>query len=72
MTDRITFNCTTCGATIMVDESNMPGDDEMFHCSGCGREIGKFGVVKAAMIEAGKSEIDKLVEGAFGKKPDWR
>lgn len=72
--DSIAFRCEACGTTLGIDESNPPGDGDMYSCNGCGREIGKFGDVKAAMIQAAKDELDKIVSDAFGKpiKLDWK
>jgi hypothetical protein len=57
-----------------VDEANPMRGDEMFNCNGCGRQIAKFGDLKAAMIKAGKDGMEKEVSRAFGKpvKLDWK
>lgn len=72
--DRITFRCQVCDATLAVDSANPPAEDEMLHCNGCGRAIAKFGEVKRALIQAGKDHLEKLVGDAFGKpiKLDWK
>ncbi|MDE2184806.1 MAG: hypothetical protein KGJ78_17470 [Alphaproteobacteria bacterium] len=70
--DRITFKCTDCGHAVVIDQSKPPKDDDILKCFGCGREFGPYKTVKAAMIKAGKSEIEKMVFKAFGKKPVWK
>lgn len=72
MSENITFNCQECGTTLGIDESNPPNDTDIFCCNGCGREIGPYGQVKAALVETAKAELDKMVESTFGKKPTWR
>jgi hypothetical protein len=69
-----TFRCQVCGVTLGIDEANPPADDDIFACNGCGREIGQFGVVKAALIQASKDHIDEIISGTFGKpiKLDWK
>lgn len=70
--DQFTFKCTTCDATLTMDESNPPDDDADFSCSGCGRVIGKWSVVRQALIDASKAKVDAMFKDAFGVKPTWR
>lgn len=67
-TDGFTFKCE-CGSADFVIPDN---DDGMVICNGCKREIGTLKVVREAMIEAGKKEIDQMSEKRFGVKPEWK
>lgn len=74
MADQILFSCSGCGSKDFVFPNQPPKGDDIISCAGCKREIGRYEVVKKAIVDAGKAEIDKMVEGAFGKgvKPKWR
>lgn len=69
--DRFTFACTACGATIAIDENKPLNDEDILHCPDCKRAIGPFGTVRDALVNAAKAEIDKLVGQRFGKPPTW-
>jgi NAD-dependent SIR2 family protein deacetylase len=71
-TDRITFSCIDCGEPVRISEANSRDDGTIISCTNCGREFGTFGVVRKAMIAAGKAEIDKMFVKRFGKKPTWQ
>lgn len=73
MANDITFACLDCGSTEFVFPNDPPQDDDIISCNGCGKEIGRYADIQEATIEAGKAEVDKWVEDAFGKgvKPTW-
>ncbi|MBL4726625.1 MAG: hypothetical protein JKY83_08130 [Rhizobiaceae bacterium] len=71
MSDNITFNCTTCGKPVLIDNDNPPNDEDIFSCMECGFEFGKYSDVKKAMIELAKREVGRMVKDSFGVKPTW-
>ena len=68
MSDRITFKCVDCGAPV-TSESHAPHDHDIITCAGCGRKFGTYAEVKEAMIEAGKIEVDRIIDEA--NLPGW-
>ncbi|CAL8972750.1 hypothetical protein RHODGE_RHODGE_00996 [Rhodoplanes serenus] len=60
--DRLTFHCVDCKHPVVVDGDNPPNDDDILVCQGCGRAFGTYAGVKQAMIEAGKREINEMVD----------
>lgn len=70
-TDRITFNCMKCGHVVSVDKDNMPNEQDILSCMGCGVEFGLYSEVKQAMVDAGKAEVDRITQNALGVKPTW-
>lgn len=70
-TDHISFSCVECGSNLFSFPNNPAKDDDIVSCGGCGREIGRYDVIREAAIKAGKTEIDQMVLNAFGKKPTW-
>lgn len=71
--DSIPFRCSKCGGSRMVFPNDSPKDDDIISCAGCGVEIGRYADVRTAAIEAGKAEINKLLERTFGTgvKTKW-
>lgn len=72
MTDQITFKCVECGSKDFVFPNQPPKDDDIIKCAGCDRTIGRYDEIREAAITAGKDEMDKIIKGAFGKKPKWK
>jgi DNA-directed RNA polymerase subunit RPC12/RpoP len=70
--DSISFSCTECGSDVFVYPNKPPKDDDIIKCAGCAREIGRYDVIRAAAIKAGKAEVDKITMNIFGKKPTWK
>ena len=70
-TDRITFKCLKCGHAVSVDNDNLPTDDDILKCFGCGHEFGRYADVREAMVKAINDEIDRRIHGALGVKPTW-
>ena len=70
MTDEITFACSTCDTIITIDRNNPPNDEDILSCTGCGYEFGTFAVVKKAMMQTGKSVVNKIIRKHLGKRFD--
>lgn len=69
---QVEFRCSDCGSEMFVLPNDPPKDDDIISCAGCGKVIGRYDVVRAAAIKAGKTEFDKIIKNVFGKKPDWK
>lgn len=67
--DRITFKCADCGQPVVIDNDEPPKDGDIISCLGCGRAFGSYAEVRDAMIEAGKKEVDRLIDRAG--LPSW-
>ena len=65
--DRITFNCTSCGHPVVIDKDNPPNDDDILSCHGCGKEFGPYAKVDEAAIAMAKAKLNKLVEDTLGE-----
>jgi hypothetical protein len=72
LTDQITFKCKKCAAPRAIDKNNPPGDDDDLLCRGCGTSFGRFGDVKAQMMEIAKHEVEAMTKQALGLKPKWK
>jgi len=70
--DQVSFSCVECGSVEFVFPNQPPNDDDIISCAGCKREIGRYDVIRLALINAGKAEIDEIATKIFGKKPDWK
>jgi hypothetical protein len=71
-TDTINFACAECGSTEFSYPNDPPKDDDVIKCAGCQRDIGRYDAVRDACVAAAKTEADKLMLKAFGKKPHWK
>jgi hypothetical protein len=67
--DRITFACNDCGVPVGVEGGNLPNDNEILKCQGCGRAFGTYTEVRTAMIEAGKRIVNEMIGKA--DLPAW-
>jgi hypothetical protein len=67
--DRITFKCIDCQHPVVIDASKAPDDNDVLSCQGCGRQFGTYSQVKEAIIEAGKKQINEMIDKAG--LPDW-
>jgi hypothetical protein len=70
--DQMLFSCVECGSKDFIYPNQPPKDDDIIKCAGCQREIGRFDVIREAIISAGKAEIDKMTVKTLGKKPTWK
>jgi DNA-directed RNA polymerase subunit RPC12/RpoP len=70
---KLSFKCAACGSKQFEFPNDPPKNDDIIKCAVCKREIGRFDEIRVAAVKAGKAEIEKLVEKAFGKgvKPKW-
>ncbi|MEQ9146382.1 MAG: hypothetical protein RLO08_18685 [Parvibaculaceae bacterium] len=65
--DRIIFNCSKCGSEKFSFPNDPPKDDDIIACAGCGNVVGKYADVRAAAMDAAKTEVGKIVSDVFGK-----
>ena len=64
MTDSLGFKCLRCGSS-KFEIPEKPKDSDIVRCVGCGAQ-GKYGQVKAAMVEQAKKHIDDIARKALG------
>jgi DNA-directed RNA polymerase subunit RPC12/RpoP len=64
MADTLSFKCTRCGSTKfeMPEKTN---DSDVVKCAGCGAQ-GRYGEVKAVMVEQAKKHIEDVASKALG------
>lgn len=72
MTDKLSFGCKACGATVVYDTDNPPDDAEHLFCTGCGKDFGPFGEVKAAALNLARQEVERITQKHLGIKPTWK
>ncbi len=62
-----TFRCIDCDHPFEIDRANPPGDGEMIRCTGCGRTMGTYAAVKAALIEQAKADVEAQLRVWLGE-----
>ena len=65
----ITVKCVECGYPVVVDDLNPPEDTEVITCQGCGRQFGTYSDIEKVFAEAGKAELDTMIDEAG--LPPW-
>lgn len=55
----VSASCGDCGAAIQAAEDTP--DDQVIVCGECGTEVGRYGDIRQAMIDKGRSEIEGAV-----------
>ncbi|BBU58625.1 hypothetical protein KU6B_48900 [Mameliella alba] len=55
----INASCANCGAALKAADDTP--DDQMIVCAECGTEVGRYGDIRKAMIDKGRSEIEGAV-----------
>ncbi len=60
----ITFKCPDCGGTVLELPDGYT-DDSVAKCKSCGVSFGRWGDIKAKGMEAAKSEVNRMIKGAF-------
>lgn len=64
MADALSFKCLRCGSS-KFEMPEKPKDSDIVTCAGCGAQ-GRYGQVKAAMVEQAKKHIDDVARKALG------
>ena len=69
----IEFSCKACGAspaTLALPDDHT--DDSIAKCKSCGADVGRYGDIKAAAIEAAKGEMSAALKGVFKGLKGWK
>ncbi|VCU58252.1 hypothetical protein EPIB1_1150 [Tritonibacter mobilis] len=74
MSDEIkfTFSCKSCGvdpATLELPDDYT--DDDIAKCKACGTEFGRYGDIKAKMMDMAREEISAKFRDAFKGLKGW-
>jgi hypothetical protein len=66
----VTFECKSCGGTVLSLPDN-PTDDSRATCKSCGADVGRWGDIQAAAQQAGIDHIHGELRGIFEGMKGW-
>jgi hypothetical protein len=66
--DGFYFECFSCDHPVSIDERNLPHEDDIITCEGCGRMFARFQDFRAAMISINRTKHGSDVETDAARK----